>query len=616
MQRSTWTGAVTVVSYGTPTGWDLPEAAQQQLVLAHRLRNHLVELYRAHQQRVEGVWNQFPALAQAQRDVDAAKAAVDQAQDAIRDQRVADRSTRARTDTKAALTQSRTALREARAALRAEKERHYATARDAMRQEADLFRQQRKELYAVYVQQQGLYWATYNDVVAHFDTTLKNVTRQRQQGMPAQVNFHRFTGEGTLAVQPQRGAGQGPRSPQLLASGQGRLANVFQLSPWVDPRRWDNMKRSQQRAMTRVPDAQWDQMTPQQRKEVGHGSVQFSIGGGRLVHVPVIVHRMLPADADVTLVRVSRRLVAGRPHITVSVTARIPAPPARTRGPAAAVHVGWRSLQDEGVRVGVVASTVPLPPIPDQLQRVLHLLDPHHAEVRIDRGTLRVAGRPASIRSTRDRMVDDLRQLIIENADAQALPAGYDIASIKRWRSAGRFVHLLRTWPGPGAPAQLQQQLDAWLRQERHLWQFEANERQQIVAHIRDTYRNVAAWVGSWASLVVTDDWNVREVSKVPELGEEDTEQARIARATRQTVAPGSLRSLTVDAAQARGVATEVQSLDGRSLVHTKCGHGVLDMGQFAERIHVHCSHCGETFDQDANVVDHLLAAVTTDGER
>lgn len=610
MRRSSWTGAITAISYGTPHGWDLPEVAKHQLWLGHQLRNSLVEQYIAHQQRMAAIWRCFPTLVQAEEVVRMASANLAATEHQMRSHRMTDRSTRPRDQDKTVLIEQKKVLHAARQALRSEKERHYAAARDAMRQESNIFKQAKRDLYAKYVQQQGLYWATHNDVVTSFDASLRLITKLHQQGRSAQPRFRRWTGEGTITAQLVRAANQPARTPMLLASGTGSWANVCQLSPWVDPQQWESMTRSQQRAVTRVPDHQWCAMEPDQRRALGHGTLLFCIGGKQQIRIPVIIHRMLPAEADVTMVRVTRRLVAGKPKISVSVIARIPAPPVCPQGPAAAVHVGWRSLRRDGVRVGMIASTHRLPEVPQSLRQVVRPLDEHHAEIRIDRGTLQVAGRPAAVRSRRDQMLDDLRQDIIEVANDFPLPAEYDIASIKQWRSPARFVRLLQTWPLQGAPQQLIQRMDAWQRQDRHLWEFECNERQQTAAHIRDVYRNVAVWISSWASLVVTDNWNIREVSRVPGLGEEDTLQVRMARAARQVVAPGSLRALIVEAARARGIAHETVPLENKALMHCACDHGILDRSQFVRHIHVHCSHCGISFDQDSNVTDHLLKEV------
>ena len=153
---------------------------------------------------------------------------------------------------------------------------------------------------------------------------------------------------------------------------------------------------------------------------------------------------------------------------------------------------------------------------------------------------------------------------------------------------------------------ELIEQLAAWYKRERHLWSYEANERKQITGHIKHTYREIAAWICSFAGAVVTDDFRISSLITIPKLGVEDDRQAKAARGIHQLVSPGLLRSSLTDCAKRNGVLVEAAKLEGRGLVHGGCGTSLIGQVQFAEHVNIWCNSCNQMFDQDANVCDHL----------
>lgn len=544
---------VVVYQYGCPHWVDLDEAAMRQLRLAHELRNALVEIERRHAGRVAEVWAAHPDVAAA--DVEVARL------EAIPD--VDTRELRA----------ARRARREAKAAA-------YPVMQPAMVAARKTRRAEIKGLYRTVVQRDGLFWATYNDVVSHHEAAVARIARDRKAGRPAELRFRRWDGTGTLTVQLQREDGKPRRSPELLASGGGPWRNVARLEPWIDPARWDGLSRGE-------------------RRRAGRGVVVARCGRDAHIVLPVQVHRPLPPDADVTQVQVSRRRVAGRYRVTVQVTARLPQPTTRELGPTVGVNIGWRSLGDRGLRVATVESTAPLPPPPRRLDGIVSVSG-RHAEVVMPDGWRDVWARTDAVRSRRDLAVDVLRGQVIA-----ALPvAGVDVTAgdVARWRSPRRFARLAASWPA-GHP--LAGVLEAWRRHDRHLWEWEANERDQIVARRRDAWRCVAAWLCASAAVVAVESTDVAELSAARPGDDPQTVRAR---AQRQVAAPGELRESIVAAAVARGVRVARVDPAGVTVTHAACGETLADRSAPARRVMVHCETCGVDYDQDVNAA-RLIAA-------
>ncbi|HEX7106236.1 MAG TPA: hypothetical protein VF218_09735, partial [Acidothermaceae bacterium] len=300
---------VTMMVYRFAAHGDLPAAAVDELRRAHDLKNQLVEIERRHAERVAEIWSRWPEVAAADEQVAAAEQRVAELAAEAAEQRKSARD-RATPLAAAQLRAARAELRAAKARRRDIKSLVYAAAKPQL---AEARAKRRREIKATYRQaiDGGLYWATYNDVVAGHDTAVRRVAEIRKQGRPANMRFRRWTGEGTLTVQLQRQAGDPPRTPATLADpAVSRWRNVAVLTPSHDP-------------------AVWETMTRGQRRRAARGTLRFRIGSGAakdVVSIPVIVHRPIHPDADITMIRITRRRVGPKWRVWVSVVARVPAP--------------------------------------------------------------------------------------------------------------------------------------------------------------------------------------------------------------------------------------------------------------------------------------------------
>jgi hypothetical protein len=593
--------ALVVYRYGCPAWYDLPKGAMEQLQLAHELRNRLVAIEHAHEARVAAAWSAHPDLAPLEEHLEAATAKLAEITARAKAERTADRTTRARPATAEALRAARQARNDAKRALREARDAAYEQIKPAIVASRAERSVAVKALYAEFVQTRGLYWAVHNDVRDRFRTARDRVAALRLQGRPAKLSHRRWDGSGTLTVQLQRKQHEPPRTPALLASGEGPWRAVCQLTPWLEPERWAVYNRAGQR-------------------QLGRGRLRLRIGASHL-EVPVQLHRMLPATADVCLVRVTRIRVAGGHRVYVTVTARVPAPLRRERGPAVAVHLGWRVRADQSLRAAVWASTAPLTP-PATVQDIVRVHDggrwgeiiyPAAWRVETDELAELAARRQVNLNQTRDLLaewLDEHGPVDIEGPDGPASLTGSDV---RRWQAARRLARLAIAWraspPEGEGGEQIAVALERWRRRDRYWWEVHAHQTAQHAGRRRDAWRRAAAWLASEAGLLVLDDTDLARMARRPSVGTEDDRRDRIARANRAVAAPGELRAALARAASGRGVNVQVRARGGLTRTHYQCGGSNPPDGRYAEQTVVRCERCGRDYDQDRNAAVLLLAA-------
>jgi len=111
-----------------------------------------------------------------------------------------------------------------------------------------------------------------------------------------------------------------------------------------------------------------------------------------------------------------------------------------------------------------------------------------------------------------------------------------DIGPVSRWAKARGVDPLgrLAFW------------LDLWRRKDRHMRQFEADERERATRQRNAIYRQAAIHLATKFGELVTDNTNIADMAKLAEPDERDdaTEKSR---ATRHGVAPGEARAIMRD---------------------------------------------------------------------
>lgn len=590
--------AVLVYKYGTRAHWDAPQVVVDQIRLANQLRNTLVEIENTSDADMAAMWSQHPEIAAVEEDLTAATTILEEAIAAAKTQHQQDRTRTTRPKTSKAVSEARKRVRE----LKATRREHIAAAYAVMKPRIEEIRAARKAAikatYAKYSQEDGLYWGTYNRTLDHHKVAATRIASARKNGQPAQLRFHRFDGSGSITTQVMRSSGDPIRSPKLLTEGASKWRNVIRLPE----------------ACAAVP-AEWATLARSEQRQRGAGEIVMSMGTQHgLLTVPVRIHRPLPPDADVAMVELVRTRIASRYETSVCITVKIPDPEPSSDGPPIAVHLGWRRRPDGSTRVATIRSTGGLV-VPDGLRDVV-ACHGRWAEIVFPARIDAVAGRPASLRGRRDSMfapvLEKLATWLEGNPSVWADDEKLAPSNVRKWKSPGRLASLTVRWrdePPAGAEGLLAE-LEAWRRQDKHLWEWEANERQQTTRHRDQVWRNVASWLTTTAGVIVVDDSSMADLRRKGAVEQDPNLPGSVedaARARAAMVAPGRLRELVTVAAARRGVTVTTVPAAGLSQVCSGCGHkGGGGTVQAASHLIV-CDGCGRTYDQDQNAVKHML---------
>jgi hypothetical protein len=597
--------ATVVYRYGTPAraAKDTPAPVIEQLLLGHELRNTLVEIHQRYEEAVASAWATHSEVTRVDDDLERTATALDEMRERIKAARRTHRSTKLRPENKTELAAVRTALSEAKTRRKEVRAAAYPAIKEAIVDAKGAEQAAVKATYTDFVQGRGLYWATFNDIVDRHRSAVKRVTADRKQGRPAQLRFSRWNGTGTITVQLQRKAADPQRTPRILASGQGKWRNVVRIEPWIDPTEFSLLSRGEQR-------------------RAGRGQVVMRAGSGH-VTIPIQMHRMLPADADITIVRLTRSRIGAAYRLALSVTAKLPDSPRKGGIAAAALHLGWRSRKDGSIRVGTIAAIEPLH-VPDDLADVIETRgDGTWAEIVLPVSFRGSITQIESLRSIRDKNLDATRAKLHAwltehgpvaltqhpiTGEAQSVSA----ADVAHWRSPARFATLTQHWRDnpPTGGVHAAAELEAWRKQDKHLWNWEAHSRAQHIARRDDAWKRVAAWISSRFSHLILDEFNLTRIARVPDVDADHTAQARAARALRTIAAPGLLRTAISNAAQRRGTTvTTIPTTVKGTVVHFTCGGENTRDQRYIKNAVVTCDHCGNTYDQDHNAAAAALAA-------
>lgn len=598
MKRSTFDGRITVFRYGAPAHVDIPETAMDQLRQANRLWNDLVEIHCRHEERVAAAWATRPEVAVSLdrlARVDARReevaAAIGKAKSRARSRDGVPAPLKAEAKDLAAQ------RKEAKADVRACKDAAYDALKPVFTHLLGERNAAVKATYATHVQQAGLYWATYNAVVQNFDSAVRRLADRRKAGQPAEMRFHRFTGEGTWTVQLQRESGGPPRTWDTLASGESKWRGFVRIDEETLPH---PSRRTRPRTLISIRIGSTPDRQP----------VWFT--------VPVTLHRPIPADADITQVQITRVRVGTQYRLSVAFTARRPHVTPANRPGVVAVDLGWRRRPDGGIRVavwrGIHPQPTPAAPVPDWAAEWARS-GPNGGELVIPASWLDEMTRLRDIQSLRDSKLDRIKtDLVGWFRDHPAAAAALDVTAtdIDRWRSANRFAALIRRWRDTRQDGDetMFAVAEAWRVQDRHLLEWVAHTTDQLTARRREVYRVFAAHLTATYGHLIVEDMVIPQITRREHRVEEaDDYQTDIARGNARAAAPGLLRQTLETAAGAAGVAVTKAPSAGTTRVHADCDTWIT--GDLSAEITVWCPTCQTSYDQDANAAVNLIRLAT-----
>ena len=539
-----------VYAYGAKPPVSGATVIDEQISLAHRYFNKLIELHRAQREAVATTRAALcPELEAAEAAVSVADEAVETCVASIRRRNAAERRKRA----SAAEQEDLAALKELRAVAWADVKAARAAAAtpeilavlDGIYQEGAAARRQARG-------ECGVFWGSYLVVEAAVEAACKS---------PAPPRFRRWNGDGQVAVQIQKGM----TATEALACQDTRL-------------RLEHVKDRGRRAPLYV---MWIR--------VG------SVGRDPLwAKVPFYLHRPLPDDALIMGASLLRRQVAvrrnsageWRPYYewSVNITLRTGLTKPVAPGGACGIDLGWRLMEDGSLRVAYIVGD-----------------DDRNEQLALPADLLGRIAHSDDIQAIRD---DAFNHRI---AELRAWMAKIDVPAwlaeattgIAQWKAKSRLASLLSRWQRFPGDEQMHALLSHWQARDAHLWQYERHNLIKALAQRRHLYRTFAAQVRERYRTITVEDCDWRKLARLPEAGSNEAVNAT-ARRNQRIAAVGMLRQCLV-AAGAVPNRTENTTREC-----CRCGH-INDWPDRLELVHT-CANCGEAMDQDENAAWVLLA--------
>jgi hypothetical protein len=527
----------------------------EQLGLAHRYYNRLIEIERIRRTAGREMVSSHADIAPLEAEVAEIDGRVQAAIAEIKTQRAA---TRSRSDTEAqrgALAALRPVLKAARARLKA--------AKTALREDTEVVAQYarlREEAHASQIEARascGVYWGTYLQI--------ENAAEQAAEKAIDLPEFRRWTGEGLVAVQIQKGMDEGAllgcqdtrvrldRCPRKVGAGKSRpTVSLRVASEGRDPV-W----------------AEW----------------------------PIVFHRGLPPRAAIMWAVVKRERLAGKDRWSLHLSLRLPDEFRREEcgTGAVALDIGWRKRDEAGgIRAGVLRDE-----------------GGKEREVLLWESDIAHFQKCDDLRAIRDMHFDTMRDgvnawLRIKPRDLSPMLAEA-AQHISAWKSPARLDALVDVWTGNPVPGDedIYPQLLFWRKRERHLWQWESSLRDKVHRRRKEEYRIVAAGLArQYKTLIVEKfDLSVMQRHHAPEAEEGEIKAVRL---QQRRVAPSELRECCIQAFAARGG----QVVEVRAALTTMACHacGAIEIWDHAAELEHRCSACGAVWDQDANAAENMLA--------
>ena len=547
------------------------EEVGEQIWLAHRYYNKLIELYRAQRDECEQLRRErCPEFVAAEQAVESANVEVERIIDEIAKANAKERRKTATKEQRQMLIDAKKIRKEAWAK---RKEIRAAINADAGLQAA---------LAAVYVKYQGrtkdgserrvggllkearaackTYWGTYLKYEAAFESAVKKTI--------GQPRFARWDGNGQVAVQIQKGA-----TWQDILLGRGRVANLVRAEPLPTTRTGGSARPWLISLCVRTDDKKkpvWAKVKTWLHRDLPDDALVMGVALVRTVNA---VHRMkdgLYHQMYEWSMQFTFRTAEQKPHASSG---------------AVGIDLGWRLMDDNTLRVAYWV---------DDLGR--------KGELRLPAKLLAKWSKSESLQSIRDLNFDAMRAKLADwKAALPTVPEWLADATkfIGQWRSHGKLVRVINLWRANRIAGDelILAELQAWHDQEAHLWQWQiANQRNARRVRM-DLYRNFAAMIRTSYARVAVEDCDWRQLARKPGPAEESQHGATT---YMRMASVGLLRSLLKQ--------DGAVMVDAKNTTKTcsQCG-SIEEWDQATELTHK-CERCGVDMDQDESAARNLLA--------
>lgn len=526
MKRKTSTTPTKIITYGCLAPTENADLLHEQLFLAHRYQQDLTAVELRARTEYREARSALPEIAPLDAEYQRATEDIEQMRATLKSLR-ADARARVQCAGLQDQIKQRRAERKEIGARRAEAR---SAAKPVLATEAKRINAaksaERKRLRAGC----GVYWGTYLMRETAMDQAAKSPTDPRHR---------RYDRSGKVGVQIQHG--------MSLAELHGCEDTRLRIAP--------------------LPADQWKTRSGRRRART---TVRIRVGSdGRApvwATLPMVMHRPLPADARIMWAWILVRRIGPDTTYQLQLAVESETYHAGGRGSGTvAVDVGWKTDPD-GIAVALAV---------DELGEQHSLVLPAVVRARIEHAE--------SLRGIADRNFDAAKATLLAWLTEHGAPdwMAEEAKHIHAWRSSKRLAKLVVQWRDhvTAESADLLVTLEAWRRQNRHLYQWECHERTKAIRRRKDIYRNWVARLRERYARVVIEKIDYRELAR--DAAPEEDAATEYARRQRQIASPGELREIVREAfgADATVLPQARRAIEGVGEDYAKCWLLLRDAG-------------------------------------
>lgn len=476
----------------------------EQMRLAHAYQNKLIELERSRREARDAVLLKVPEIATIASRLQSLEEALSAARGEIAAARSAARTTNAGDPTPAKnIGAELKALRKRRKEAVAE-----ALKRAEVIEEMNAVAESHKAAVKAARAANGVYWGTYGQVERSVEQSAKS---------PKPPAFRRWAGDGAVGVQLIASQGEEARKQSVdgVISGENTFVRINPV-PQPVPGRGQKGSRMLPRLMIRIGS--------EGREPI-------------FAEWPIILHRPFPPGALVKFVKVLRQRVGAHDrwsaHFTLSFESQT-----EVAGEALAVNLRWTKRLMDGERTTLAADWT-------------SEKDPAAGEVFVAPEVMSQLRKADDLRSIRDKNFERAKASLGERLKALTLSDEMKerVAHLHAWKAQGKLAGLAIWWRTQrfAGDTEAFDLLEAWRKQDKHLWDWEANARRKALARRKDDYRVFASRMARVHKVLVIERLNLARLAAEP-APEEDRDFNSAASAQRFATAPSELRSALVNA--------------------------------------------------------------------
>ena len=565
------------------------DLVEEQMRLTHTYYNKLTELRRKKRDKIRAIIQNrdLSQIDPVVKEYESSKFSLDAAVAELKEARARTRSRSDTSDQRAHIAALREHTQELYKTLKAERSKikMSATEEAAIKEAKEELKREIRDARNA----SGVFWGTYLQTEAASEASESDMPywclNQKTQKMePNDPEFKRWQGEGFVSVQIQKTK---PLSAEALLQCKDTRAQLELL-----------------------PLPEGPHSKTQLRKRYGVLRLRVGSDGRKPIWAewPIVIHRPFPQGASIKWVKAKRTKVADHARWDFCFTLECSGESRHNccGDGLVAINFGWRKKSDGSLRVAYCKD-----------------IDGVDSEFCLNPEVISGFRKSDSLRSIRDRSALEFRDCFY---------AKFPSSSVQSWilerlgvldkknsdgevKSAARLRGLWKFWTlNHFENDELQYgMLDAWYKNDLHLWRWEAHQRKKSERRRLDSYRIFAAKLSGRYKVLVIDDFDMRETQKhkVPES--EDVE-IKAARLQQRDAACSELRLALTQAFLSRGgrVVKVKAHLNTQRCETCECE----TRWDAKPRVEHTCVQCGNTWDQDENNTRNILRRFHEDCEQ